>query len=133
MSDIAITTVSRYRSKPRPDITIAGKVWKPRRLADELGFTDRTAARMNWPTAYIAGVADCPEEENSWISPRGARRRNEPPHEASTPRPLLLLCELFFPTSLCKHWRSTTGSGALDICCRAVKPALRRLTVTIVR
>ena len=80
MSDIAITTVTRYRPKPRPDITIAGKVWKPRtRLADKLGITDRTAARMNWPTAYIAGVAYCPEEESLADIAAGARRRNEPP------------------------------------------------------
>jgi hypothetical protein len=80
MSEVITTTAPRnYRPKPRPDITIAGKVWKPRvNLANKLGFTDRTAQRMNWRTTYIAGVAYCPEEESLADLAAKARRRNEP-------------------------------------------------------
>jgi hypothetical protein len=79
MSAEVATTVTRYRPKPRPDITIAGQVWTPRaNLADKLGFTDRTAARMNWRTTYVAGIAYCPVEESLADIVARARRRHEP-------------------------------------------------------
>ena len=75
-----LTTVKRhYRPKPRPDITIDGKVHKPRaRIANNIGVTDRTAVRYNWPTFYVGGIAYC-EEEGCLADLAGrARRRNEP-------------------------------------------------------
>jgi hypothetical protein len=81
MSSSELTTISprRYRPRPRPDIIVEGKVWKPRaKLADKFGFTDRAAQRRNWRTAYIAGVAYCEEESAAADLVSEASRRNEP-------------------------------------------------------
>ncbi len=79
MSDIAITTVSRYRPKPHPQITIEGEVWETRGdFAKRLGITDRTAARMNLRTTFIAGLAYVPVTESLRDVAGRARRRNEP-------------------------------------------------------
>ena len=80
MSDVTTTTTARrYRPKSRPDITVGGKIWKPRaKLAEQFGFVDRTAARQNWRTMYVGGVAYCSEEDALTDMVSQARRRNEP-------------------------------------------------------
>jgi hypothetical protein len=79
MSDITTATIAHYRPRPRPHITIDGEVWKPRSdFANELGITDRTAARMNLRTTYIAGIAYVPSGESLTEVAAKARRRCEP-------------------------------------------------------
>jgi hypothetical protein len=79
-SEPATVTASRnYRPKPKPNITVAGEVWEPRaNLANEVGICDRTAARYNWPTVYISGIAYCRREECLADLVARARRRHEP-------------------------------------------------------
>jgi hypothetical protein len=80
MSDITTNTVSRYRPKPRLHIKVDGDDWGPRSdfAKKVLGVTDRTAARMNLRTTYIAGVAYVPFGESLREVIARARRRNEP-------------------------------------------------------
>jgi hypothetical protein len=79
MSDITTATIAHYRPRPRPHLTIDGEVWKPRSdFAKELGVTDRTAARMNLRTTYIAGIAYVPAGESLTEVAAKARRRYEP-------------------------------------------------------
>jgi hypothetical protein len=75
----AVSHTRTYRPRPRPDLTIRGEVWKPRaNIADMVGFSDRTASRMNWRTSYIAGVAYCPEEESLASLIDQSSRRHKP-------------------------------------------------------
>lgn len=71
----------RLRANTRPDILIDGKAWRPRkRFATEtVKASDKTVARMNPRTAYIAGVAYVPVEESLRDIAARAHRRNEPP------------------------------------------------------
>jgi hypothetical protein len=79
-SEVTTVTVARsYRQKTRPDITLAGKVYKARtKLANKYDITDRSAARRNWRTVYIGGVAYCSEEDSDADFIHQVRRRNEP-------------------------------------------------------
>jgi hypothetical protein len=80
MSEVTTTTVSRYRPKPRLHIKAEGDDWGPRSdfAKKVLGVTDRTAARMNLRTTYIAGIAYVPFEESLREVVARAHRRNEP-------------------------------------------------------
>ena len=80
MSEVTTAAVSRqYRPRPRPKIEIDGEMWEPRDdVAKELGFTPRTAQRMNWRTVLIAGIAYVPGMESRREVVAKARRRNEP-------------------------------------------------------
>jgi hypothetical protein len=56
-----MTDKQRLRAGRR--ILIEGEWWWPRKeIAAEIGITDRAAARLKWPTAYIGRVAHCPHD-----------------------------------------------------------------------
>lgn len=75
MSDLVTTR--------RPDIKLPdGDVLKPRRdFARNIGVSDRTAQRMNLPTAYVGGVAYVLCNESLQIVAERVKRRNQPPQQ----------------------------------------------------
>jgi hypothetical protein len=80
MSDIVTNTAAGSRRETAPDITLPnGKTLTPRvRFAAEIGACDKTVARMNFATAYIAGLAYIERESCLQELAGRARRRNEP-------------------------------------------------------
>jgi hypothetical protein len=87
MSNIATTEVlaGKKRRGPQPRRRIAlpgGKDLQPRvEFADEIGVSDRTAARLGLPTTYIGNVAYIERNESlAIIAGRVCRpRQPEPP------------------------------------------------------
>lgn len=72
--------VATRPSRPRPDITLPdGRVLTPRaRLAEEVGISDRTAARKNPETTYVSGVAYVDRASGLQDIVGKLRRRNQP-------------------------------------------------------
>jgi hypothetical protein len=78
------TTPAARRVRHRPHIQIDGDTWKPRsEFAHGELNSEKTVARMNLRTAYIAGVAYDPVQESLREIAARARRRNEPPRRRS--------------------------------------------------
>jgi hypothetical protein len=76
-------TVSPRRVSPldRPDIILPnGKVLSPRAkfARDYLNVNDKTAQRMNLPTAYIGGVAYVDRDASLEMIGDGVRPRKQP-------------------------------------------------------
>lgn len=80
MSDLTTDTISRYRPKARRRIIIDNEEWIPRKdfAEDDLGIVDRTAARMNFETMYVSGIAYIPRGKSLREMAAKAQRRNEP-------------------------------------------------------
>ena len=84
MSDIATTPLlppHRPTKLERPSIELPdGEILKPRaQFAAEIGVSDKTAARLNLPTVYVACIAYV--AVNASLKQIGGRvkRRNQPP------------------------------------------------------
>jgi hypothetical protein len=82
-ASITIDALGRRRRRgPQPRRRIAlpdGDYLEPRAaLADALGVSDRTAARMNLPTTYFGNVAYVAHGASMAIIAAGVRRPNQP-------------------------------------------------------
>lgn len=85
VSDITTTALlplqHRLTKLERPSIELPnGEILQPRAsLARELGISDKTAARQNWPTCLVGGIAYV--QRNAALKQIAARvkRRNEHP------------------------------------------------------
>lgn len=86
MSNLALDTSALRQSKAtrraneRPRIQLAtGDFLEPRRQwAGGVGISDKTAGRMNLPTAYIGNVAYVLHNASTEILAERVRRRNQP-------------------------------------------------------
>jgi hypothetical protein len=80
MSDLTTITAARRHAKKRPHIKLADDVLVPRHefAEDDLGVSDKTAARMNLPTTYIGNLAYVARKASLQIVAERVRRRNQP-------------------------------------------------------
>ena len=70
----------RLTKLERPAIELPnGEILQPRAaLARELGISDKTAARQNWPTCLVGGIAYVQRNEALKQIAAKFKRRNEP-------------------------------------------------------
>jgi len=87
MTDQTSTDIADLYRRPRQHIELASDTLQPRReFADELGISDKTAARMNLPTTYIGNVAYIARNASLEIIAGKVRRRNGPPKRRRSSR-----------------------------------------------
>jgi hypothetical protein len=86
MTYLATTQPQRQTRHTRPSISLPdGEILTPRAqfAADVLKVSDKTAARMNLPTAYIGGVAYVKHNASLKTVAGRAKQRSEPPRRRS--------------------------------------------------
>jgi hypothetical protein len=71
----------RLTRDTRPDIILPnGKILRPRaRIAKELAVCEKTLARMNLPTTYVAGVAYGVVDDAPKAISDSLKQKNQPP------------------------------------------------------
>jgi hypothetical protein len=70
-----LTRPKRRPSIPTPD----GDSLDPRAVfAENIGASEKTVARMNLPTTYVAGIAYVKRNASLQIIANGVKRRNQP-------------------------------------------------------
>lgn len=96
MTDIDINTARQPRRRPRvPEIRLpGGDALIPRAdFCDELGVTERTARRWNFPTTYVGGVAFVQRDASLQIIAGTVHRRNQKVAERPRGRPRRVIHE----------------------------------------
>ena len=80
MTDPSTDTTAARRPKTRRHIEIDGDTLMPRsEFAEYLCVSEKTAQRMNLPTAYIGNVAYVAKNASLRVVAERVRRRNQPP------------------------------------------------------